>query len=400
MKQSKNILLEEIIGAQALVYHGSRLPPEVFIKMYTENLFKPGSGAGAAYGEGLYTVYDLDGTPTSLGSYGEYIYKFKVNLYGFISLNPEITEKIYKEKLLPSEQGIKLGLDNKVIKILQKFDKNTSYTARTNLGKALKNTCRGLIYSGSGDGDCAVIYDHNSASLLGYKKINENIWTPIDENTIKQQLNKPTSLDRERKIKYSIPTYKHLQGRKKHTINQHVELANYQFPILDDTVIKGSLDLTGSEYVKLPKNLMIIGDLICKSCELTKLPTGLVVMGDLDMEDSSMSMNSLRKLPKGLVVRGHLNLRNSSIRVLPDEMTAGMLSIDETGIESLPRKLSVGILNVDDGQINSIPDDTVIYNNIDGDNNLVKMYNEMSKNKISESLSSLKELIKEVLHLV
>jgi hypothetical protein len=145
---------------------------------------------------------------------------------------------------------------------------------------------------------------------------------------------------------------------------------------------------------------MIIGDLICKSCELTKLPTGLVVMGDLDMEDSSMSMNSLRKLPKGLVVRGHLNLRNSSIRVLPDEMTAGMLSIDETGIESLPRKLSVGILNVDDGQINSIPDDTVIYNNIDGDNNLVKMYNEMSKNKISESLSSLKELIKEVLHLV
>jgi len=98
IKNSLDLLTEEIFGKQAFLYHGSSLSPSEFQDIIKYDTFKPGSGSGSMYGKGLYTVYDLDYTATETGQYGTYIYKLKVNLHGCISFDPDITVKIYGKK--------------------------------------------------------------------------------------------------------------------------------------------------------------------------------------------------------------------------------------------------------------------------------------------------------------
>ncbi len=52
----RQILQEQVFGAQAFVYHGSELDPADFVKIIESNTFDPGHGAGAMYGKGLYTI--------------------------------------------------------------------------------------------------------------------------------------------------------------------------------------------------------------------------------------------------------------------------------------------------------------------------------------------------------
>ena len=76
----EKVLSEIVFGAQAFVYHGSETTPDVMIPRLADDEFIPGQGAGAMYGKGIYTVYDENPQSNTFdGSYGDYIYKLKIN---------------------------------------------------------------------------------------------------------------------------------------------------------------------------------------------------------------------------------------------------------------------------------------------------------------------------------
>ena len=120
------LLAERVYGSQAVVYHGSKAPPDVFVPALLNDTFEPGQGEGAMYGKGLYCVYDLNKTQTESGAYGNYVYKFKVNLYGFICFDPEVAQLVYKRPLTPVEQAQELGLDEVLVEKLRKINVEVS----------------------------------------------------------------------------------------------------------------------------------------------------------------------------------------------------------------------------------------------------------------------------------
>ena len=95
----ETLLTEEVYGAQAVVYHGTKADPQVLISALLDDEFVPGRGKGAMYGKGLYTVYDLAGTQTSSGEYGDHVIKLKLNLYGYIIFDPDVALQVYKAPL-------------------------------------------------------------------------------------------------------------------------------------------------------------------------------------------------------------------------------------------------------------------------------------------------------------
>lgn len=120
----KSILSERVFGAQAILYHGSTTPPEKMIEIFTEDKFDPGQGAGALYGKGLYTVYDENERSKTLsGDYGQWVYKIKVNIHGFIIFDDEICEKVYGKKLSPMQQLKLLGHDDIIADLENQYKK-------------------------------------------------------------------------------------------------------------------------------------------------------------------------------------------------------------------------------------------------------------------------------------
>ena len=100
----ETLLLEEVYGAQATVYHGTKTDPQILISAILRDEFRPGKGDGSMYGKGLYTVYDPEGTRTMSGKYGDWVIKFKVNLYGYIIFDPDIALPIRLECVLNAPQ--------------------------------------------------------------------------------------------------------------------------------------------------------------------------------------------------------------------------------------------------------------------------------------------------------
>ena len=49
----ETFLTEEVYGAQATVYHGTRADPQVLISALLDDTFRPGEGSGSMYGKGL-----------------------------------------------------------------------------------------------------------------------------------------------------------------------------------------------------------------------------------------------------------------------------------------------------------------------------------------------------------
>ena len=105
----ESLLLEEVYGAQATVYHGTESDPQELISAILNDEFRPGEGAGSMYGEGLYTVHDPEGTQTAAGAYGNWVIKFKVNLWGYIIFDQDVCLQVYKRWMLPREQAEILG---------------------------------------------------------------------------------------------------------------------------------------------------------------------------------------------------------------------------------------------------------------------------------------------------
>ena len=335
------LLTERVYGAQAVVYHGSKAPPDVFVPALLNDTFEPGMGDGAMYGKALYCVYDLGGTKTEKGDYGKYIYKFKVNLYGFICFDPDVAQLVYKRPLTPVEQAQELGLDETLTEKLERIRvKGIKHTSDAALpaSEFLKGKVKGLIFTGSRDGRVAVIYDQTVAVPFAWKKVGDKSWTAIDKSSLKPALRRSASGDWE---------------AEKYDINQMDVLAKLSKLPVDKRMVKGKLDLSNNAMItSLPAGLQVGGDLDLTDTGITSLPAGLRVGGSLDI--SGIGITSL---PSGLRVGGGLNISRTGITSLPvDLQVGGELDLSRTGITSLPAGLKVGgSLDIDGSSIASLP---------------------------------------------
>jgi hypothetical protein len=353
----ETLLTEEVYGAQAVVYHGTEADPVQFVSALLNDEFRPGEGAGSMYGKGLYTVYDLKGTQTESGNYGPHIIKLKLNLYGYIIFDPEVALRVYKAPLSIVEQAQEVGADEDVIEKLRsvKIARGAFTSVAAEFASAfLKGRVKGIVYTGSNDGRCAVVYDPATAVPIAWKNVRDMSWTPVDRASIKPALRRSASGDWEEE-KYEIDPLRLLARLKKLPIDQRI--------------VKGDLDLARTPITSLPAGLRVGGYLNLSNTSIASLPDGLRVGGGLNLSNTSIT-----SLPDGLRVGGSLNLRDSSIASLPASFqVGGDLGLSGTRITSLPDDLKVGgSLDLARTPITSLPDDLSVGVGLDVRNTRIK----------------------------
>ena len=350
----ETLLLEEVYGAQATVYHGTKAVPNFLIDTLLKNKFRPGEGAGSMYGKGLYTVYDLEGTRTLKGDYGDYVIKLKVNLYGYIIFDPDVALKVYKKPLTPAEQAEEVGYSEAIIKVLSDVSppRNGKFTSTSALSvyKSLQHYVKGLVFTGENDGRVAVIYDPTTAVPMAWKRVkhgSKNVsepWTHVDKAKLLEPLDRPDISAREGK-----PV-------RQSTIRRSA-LGDFEIEKWSSINVLRNLE-------KLPKDKRVVnGDLYLSGDSLiTSLPSGLKVKGNLDLSNTPIT-----SLPDDLIVYGELNLMGSDITSLPPGLEVGWsLKIYDTNITSLPPGLKVrGFIFMGD-KITSLPDDLQVTYDIIG----------------------------------
>jgi hypothetical protein len=186
------LLKEEVYGTIATVYHGSKQPPEEFLKVFEDESgkvgWKTGEGSGSMYGHGLYTVWMQSSHETFKGRYGNWIYKLKVNLYGFIIFDAVICKKVYGSIISPLEQLQRLGkkhlindFDEKQKELLSKtpVEKVRSGFQALNASKLLAGAVNGIVFFGEADGPVVLVYDPNIVTPMAYAKLENakmNVW--------------------------------------------------------------------------------------------------------------------------------------------------------------------------------------------------------------------------------
>jgi hypothetical protein len=338
----ETLLTEEVYGAQAVVYHGTNADPRKLISALLNDEFAPGKGAGAMYGKGLYTVYDLKGTQTERGDYGAHIIKLKLNLYGYIIFDPEVALKVYKAPLSVVEQAEEIGLDEDLVEMLKgvEIDRgNFTSDAALAASNFLKGHVKGLVFTGRNDGRVAVVYDSSTAVPISWKKIRSKSWTPVDRSSIRPALRRSASGDWQEE-KYESSPFRVIEKLKKLPVDQRV--------------VGGDLNLSDAPIASLPPGLQVGGTLNLSDTLITSLPDGLRVGGTLNLSNTPIT-----SLPPGLRVGGSLGLHNTRITSLPDGLrVGGGLFLSNTRIKSLPPGLQVGgDLDLDDSLIESIPPD-------------------------------------------
>lgn len=318
----KEVLLqEEVFGAQAFVYHGSTTPPEKFLDYLLKDTFTPGEGAGSAYGRGLYTVYDLQGTGTDRGAYGKYLYKLKVNLYGFIIFDPDIAKLVYKKEMPPAEQAELVGKEELASKLPRNFS-GMGYTSSIaqKYSDILMGRVKGIVFTGATDGKVAVIYDTSIAVPVSYKEVTQRDWTPVDRSTLKPAISRSASGEFE-ELKYDPKMKKVLEIQKlppeERVIDGDLNLSFVKMPfqLPPGLKVKGDLQLQMSNISSLPANLSVGGDLILSWSKITGLYSGIQVGGDLDV-----SFLGLTRLPDDLQVGGRIDGYKGPMKNVPKHL--------------------------------------------------------------------------------
>ena len=329
----ETLLLEEVYGAQAVVYHGTKADPDFLIDTLLKNEFKPGEGAGSMYGKGLYTVYDFPGTNTSKGNYGDYVIKLKVNLYGYIIFDPDVALKVYKKPLTPAEQAEEVGYSDTVINALSSVSLHHSGVFTSNsalsVSKTLQHYVKGLVFTGENDGRVAVVYDPTTAVPMAWKRVAKrgrvpkgkvsDPWTPVDRSKLLAPLERPDVSAREGRpvqqsaLRRSATGDFEAEKWSKISFLRRLEKLPY-----DQRVVDGSLNFSDDVLI-------------------TSLPPGLTVNGSLNL-----SGTLIKSLPSDLKVDGTLNLSNTEIESLPAGLEVDSLYLTGTPITSLPADLQVG----------------------------------------------------------
>jgi hypothetical protein len=338
------LLTEEVYGAQAIVYHGTKADPRKLISALLNDEFAPGKGAGAMYGKGLYTVYDLKGTQTERGDYGPSIIKLKLNLYGYIIFDPDVALRVYKAPLSVVEQAQEVGLDEELVEKLRgvKIDRGDfTSTAALAASKFLKGRVKGLVFTGRNDGQVALVYDPTTAVPIAWKNVRDTSWTPVDRSSIRPALRRSASGDWEEE-KYESEPLRAIEKLKKLPIDQRI--------------VKGDLNLSNTPITSLPDGLRVGGGLKLSNTPITSLPDGLRVGGDLYLYGTPIT-----SLPDDLSVGRDLYLYDTPITSLPDGlMVGGSLNLTGTPIKSLPARLRVGGNLYLSRTIKSLPPDLTV----------------------------------------
>ena len=207
--QIRNLINEAIYGKTAIVYHGSRTPPDELIKSFNAGGFQPGAGAGGLYGMGLYTVYDdkdLFVSNTGTGAYGGYVYKFKTSLNNFLALNEDTCKLVHGKVLTVRQQlekikGVKTQIrdieNSNISQLLDRppspKDELTGSIAKE-LSVYLMNDIVGMLFRGSNDGYVCLIFDDANTYPVAHATVDEvqaagtikNVnWESIDKSDIK-----------------------------------------------------------------------------------------------------------------------------------------------------------------------------------------------------------------------
>lgn len=165
MFKLESLLLEQVYGANAIVYHRTSI--ENLVELISKNGYK--FGVGDTYGEGLYATYDLESQLNfrMFNLYGKYIVKISVKVQDFLILDWDVFEK---HPDFSSYDGadyfnfIDLQIERYSIPIeyhIHPYD-YTSITATSilkNIGKHnIQNFVNGMIFTGESDGRVMVIY--------------------------------------------------------------------------------------------------------------------------------------------------------------------------------------------------------------------------------------------------
>ena len=217
---NSHMLVEEIIGNTAIVYHrGDKNKLDHLLKQTYSNSshidFRK-------YNKALYTTTNMNSQLNQAGNlndmkstYGDFIIKlaFKgVSNCWFCSYNEykkynNCTIDNWKE-----QQFKKFNIDKEDWKLLSGSDKN--FTANhTNISKffeahdLLGTRVKGIQYNGKYDGDCLLIYDWTTAVPLAISNNEGKTWEKIDKNkTSFQRSNFKNNdyIDTDKKIKYKL----------------------------------------------------------------------------------------------------------------------------------------------------------------------------------------------------
>jgi len=378
----ESLLTEEVFGKMGFVYHGSYSPPDEMVKLLKaskkldqspadisgeqqsseedpeEEEFSPGGGAGAAYGKGLYTVYDLEGTQTASGFYGQYIYKLAVNFDGFISFDPEATLKIHGAALTPAEQAKKIGLGWKFVKKLEEIhpkrpEKFTSEEASVASG-FLAGATKGIIFTGRDDGKVAVVYDASVVAPTSYKMARGGSWTRIDKATLDSFRGRTSS--RWDPEKYQVNKLGEIE-RVESFLNG---LKNKRGPNPVGVIFDGSMDLRKQFIAEIPVNGLHVKGNFYAGPVMTSLPDDLRVDGELDMFESL-----IESMPKGLSVGKSLKI-SSQMKTVDWPFTVGEdLYAEGSAIEKIPPGTTVGRnAELESSRVKSLPDNFTVGGNL------------------------------------
>jgi hypothetical protein len=356
----ETLLLEEVYGAQAVVYHGTKADPLTLIDALLKDKFIAGAGAGAMYGKGLYTVYDLAGTQTEKGAYGPHVIKLKVNLYGYIIFDPDIALKVYKRPLTPAQQAEEVGYSDEVVKVLRGVRKRKdgfTSEAALKVHLSLQYETKGLVFTGRNDGRVVVVYDPTTAVPMAWKRVGSKSWTPVDRSALLAPLERPDVSAREgRPVRQSALARSALgdfDAGKWSPVREVLKMLGRLESLPEDQrVVDGDLDLRGTQITSLPVGLKVGGTLDLRDTPITTLPAGLKVGGHLDLRGTPIA-----DLPTGLKVGGVLHLKGTKISALPVDLKVdGGLILSFTPIASLPSGLKVSSdLDVSNTPISSLP---------------------------------------------
>lgn len=339
------LLQEEVYGAMAAVYTGSPSPPDVFIDLIVNDKLEPGKGKGSTYGKGLYTVYDLSGTQTEKGFYGNYIYKLAINLYGYLCFDKDIAAKVYGKPLTVIEQMELLKMDEDVIesarRVFEQVPSDSRFTAKQAqpISIYVRGIVKGLVFTGEHDGRVAVVYDASTVSPLAYRTTRAKLWKKVSRDIKRQSVGRVTS--DWRKERYEVNNIEKLK-RVKAKLEKFRQLGTTPNP--EDLIIDGDLDLSGGLSAGLnPGSIPSTG--------ITEIPDGLQVRGNLVVDPKTT------RLPKGLKVGGHLSLFHAQIKEIPDGTeVGGHMSLSEV-TERIGSGVKVGQLGASFSQITELPDD-------------------------------------------
>ena len=347
----ETLLLEEVYGAQATVYHGTKSDPLALIDALLKDEFVPGRGDGSLYGKGLYTVYEEIGTPTMTGAYGDHVIKLKVNLYGYIIFDPRIALKVYKRPLAPAEQAEEFGYNDTVINALKsvKFPRPGHFTSRSALSvyKSIQHYVKGLVFTGENDGPVVVVYDPTTTVPMSWKRvaITDNgvrnpvsePWTPVDRAALVSPLNRQDVSAREgRPVQQSALRRSATGDFEAGKWDPLAILKKLEKLPKDKRVVSGDLDLSDAPITSLPAGLQVGGNLDLRNAPITSLPAGLKVSGILNLFHTALTT-----LPAGLQVGGGLNLFGTSVATLPVDLqvSGSIWGFNRKYLDSVPQHL-------------------------------------------------------------